>query len=364
MHKIMAVLLWGMILSGCGTTGPAGGGRDSPQGGEAAVHVLEPAAPRWVSDPYAVYDRSAWVAAVGHGSSREEAERNALTALSAFFGQSIQSDLQAVQRELRTVLDGAVADSRFTSDITEALRRSVKMESLVGVEIRDIWQDPQSRYYAMAVMEKAQAAKLYADLIAANISVIEILTSLPEEEKYSLEGMVNYNLAAAAAGALDIFGTVLSVIGSAGDVGGLKRGEEYRIAAAEILRHIPIQVRVDDDKSDRIHGAFAAALTGAGFRTGGEAGRYVLEVKTVFSEMALDSPYKWFRYEINARLIDKSDGTVLLPYSISGREGHGLLEEAEKRAVMAAEKRIQESYGEHVEAFLARLSERLSDKIF
>jgi hypothetical protein len=304
-------------------------------------------------DPYAFYNRDSWIAAVGHGASRERAERTALTALTAFFGQSIQSELQAVTASRETVLNGAAAASSQTSEIVESLRVAVNMDALVGAEIRDVWYDQQGVYYAAAVMEKAAVVKLYTALINSNIRIIDELTALPDTQKYSLDGVVNYMRAAATADASAVFINVLSTIGSAGDFGGIKKGDEYRIEAAEIIKRIPIQVRVANDRSDRVRGAFAEVLTQMGFRTGGGS-RYMLDVKTVFSEVVLDSPYKWVRYEISADLTDTGNGVVLLPYSITDRLGHTQLEEAEKRAVAGAEKEIRQSYGELFLKYLDR----------
>jgi hypothetical protein len=142
----------------------------------------------------------------------------------------------------------------------------------------------------------------------------------------------------------------------------MKSGEEYRIETAEIIKRIPIRIRVNNDRSDRIKGAFATILTGMGFRTGGNDSPYELNVKAVFSQVVLESPYKWYRYEINADLIDTKSGAVLLPYGITNRQGHTLLEEAEKRAVADAEGKILESYGNSLREYLSRLSDKKNRK--
>jgi hypothetical protein len=305
-----------------------------------------------------VYDPASFLAAVGHGSNRDAAGRNALTALTAFFGQSIQSELRSLSAYTEAVASGTIRVSSDTTEITEALRISVDMEGLAGAELRDYWYDQKGVYYATVVMEKAAAAKLYWDLSAANLRVINELTNIPEAEKYSLDGVVNYNRAAAVADASAVFLKVLSVIGSAEGFDTIKTGEEYRLQAAEIIKSIPIRVEVNNDRADRIKGAFAAVLSRMGFRTGGTNSRYLLDVKTIFSEVVLDSPYKWYRYEINAELIDTKTRAVLVPYSINNRKGHIQLEEAENRTVAHAEQTIQESFGDALGEYLTRLSEK------
>jgi hypothetical protein len=358
MYKIIPVLLIVCCLSGCVSTTPAGSSGADNYPDPAAAQKPQPSAPPWISDPYSVYDRASFVAAVGHGPSRDAAEWNALTTLTAFFGQSIRSDLQATAAYREAMVNGSIRGSSQTTEITEALRISVEMDTLVGAELRDSWYDQKSVYYALAVMEKTVTEKLYPELIASNLRIIDTATNLSEAEKYSLDGVVSYNLAASAADAAAVFVQVLSAINSDKEFGKIKSGKEYRIEAVEIIKRIPIRIRVQSDRSDRIKGAFAAVLTKMGFRTGGNDSPYELNVQAVFSRLTLESPYKWYRYEISADLIDAKSGAVLLPYGITDRAGHAQLEEAEKRAVADAEEKIMESYGNSLREYLTRLSDK------
>jgi hypothetical protein len=136
----------------------------------------------------------------------------------------------------------------------------------------------------------------------------------------------------------------------------MKKGDDYRIEAVNITKNIPISVRVDNDRSDRIRGAFASVVGGAGFRSGGNNTRYVLNVTLALSEVQLpNQPNKFARYVVDANLTDTAEGTVLLPFTINGREGHNNLPEAENRAVAAAEREIKKEYGEILSKYLSTL---------
>jgi hypothetical protein len=310
-------------------------------------------APPWGSNPYSLYPEALYLAAEGHGPSRDAAERDALVTLASRFGQSIHSDLRTLNVYTEAALDGVVK-TESAAGITEALRISVAMDTLAGAEIRDVWHDGRGLYYALAVMEKGPAVKLYAGLAASSQKIIDELTLLPEDETYSLEGAANYGLAASIADAGQVFGRVLSILGS--PAAGLPPGEEYRIRAAEIIRNIPVLVR--GEGPGRIKDAFAAALTEAGFRTGGLDSRYVLELDAGFSETFSGGRYRWCGYEISAALTDAKTGTILLPYNIEGREGHLRYEEAEKIALREAEEKIRQSYGTSLGEYLKGLSYR------
>jgi hypothetical protein len=296
------------------------------------------------------------VAASGYGAGRESAEKNALAALTAVFGQSIQAELKTLTAYSEAVLNGAVNVSGNTS-VQNAVKTSAEMDALVGAELRDVWYDGKGTYYAVAVMDRAKTAVLYRDMILSNEGLINELVVIPEGEKNSLEGVSRYQLAALIADTNRVYANVLSLAnrGAGGiDPGTLKPGDNYRLEAMNIARNIPITVRVSGDRTDRIRGAFAAALSGAGFRSGGTNSRYVLDVAVAFEEVVFPNQQnKFTRYVVSADLTDTAGEAVLLPYTINGREGHLSLAEAENRAITAAERRINESYGEALSEYLS-----------
>jgi hypothetical protein len=206
-------------------------------------------------------------------------------------------------------------------------------------------------------MEKAKASVIYSDMIRANREVIKGLTAMTGGEKYTIDGYARYQLAANIAELNSIYGNVLSLLGSGGTGIGpdkLENGTDLRLEAANITKNIPIEVRVENDRSNRIASAFSRALGRAGFRTGTGSSLYVLDVKVSFepAELPNQQQYKFVRYVVDANLTDTASGSILLPYNINGREGQLNITEAENRAVMAAEKKIGAEYENALKAYL------------
>jgi len=346
-----------------GGTGTGTGGTTTAASTPAApaaaadAGVLTGAKPAWVDgSPYAVFPEARYVAAVGYGSRRDAAERSALANLTAVFGQSVQAEIDSVTSYTEAVRNGRVTISTDTN-LTNRIVTNAAMDALLGAEIGGVWRGGEGVYYAAAVLDRAVAASLYGDLIRSNERFIAGLLDMRPAEKNSIDGYKNYLLAAATADASRLYANVLTKVGGRPDVdpGAMKDGSEYRLAAREILKTIPVAVDVTGDPSGRVAAALTAALAAEGFRGGVAVTRYAL--RGAFTLEPVDMPAqqnKFVRYALTARLVDTVTGTELLPYTANGREGHVTLPEAEERALKAAEKKIPTDFGERLRKYLER----------
>ncbi|MCL2478372.1 MAG: LPP20 family lipoprotein [Treponema sp.] len=318
------------------------------------------AKPAWVDSPDAVYSRQKYVSAVGFGADRRQAERTALANLTGVFGQSIQAELKTVSTYSEAVMSGVIQVTE-NSSVQDAITTSMEMDTLIGAQIADVWFDGKTIYYAAAVMEKEKSAVLYADLIHSNERIISSLVSMTPEEKNTLNGYSRYLLAAAIADANRVYANVLTLVGNSSGInpGTMKKGDDYRIEATDIARNIPIAVVVEGDRSNRIRNAFSRSLSAAGFRSGGNDSRYVLDANLTMTDANLPNQQNVFvRYIVDVSLVDTTDNSVLFPFSFNGREGHINKAEAEERALKAAENRIGSEYAQNFRDYLSLLLPR------
>ena len=340
---IFAALL--ILFSACAGTAPK---RNSSEG----------AKPAWVDNPEAVYSKLFYVAAVGYGSDRNLAERDALAKLTGVFGQSVQAELKTIASYSEAVKSGVIQVSE-NSSVQNAITTSAEMDTLVGAEIAGVWYDNRNLYYAAAVMEKEKTSALYADLIRSNGRIISELVNLDEADKNTLDGYSRLLLAGAIADASRVYANVLTVVGDTRGIvpSEMKNGDELRLGAAEVARNIPIGVAVTGDRGDRIRAVFTKALGAAGFRSGAADSRYMLRVSCSMTEVALPNQQnKFVRYQVSGALEDNAEGnSVLVSYDISGREGHLTVAEAEERALRAAEGKIAGEFETVLKSYLGSL---------
>ncbi|MDR1363607.1 MAG: LPP20 family lipoprotein [Spirochaetaceae bacterium] len=364
MFKVNIFLAAGLavLLGGCASaptdidaeaSAAAQAALNAMQGGESAALPSALNAPNgepaWISSPYNVYDKNAYVAAVGSGGNRAAAERGAFAALTAVFGQSVEAEFSNLTNYSEAIHNGSIAVSENNA-VREAVKTSSAMDSLIGAEITGVWQNSADKYwYAVAVLDKKKASSLYSELIRGNIRLIDEITTIPDTESNSLEAFSRYQLAATIAGANELYGNLLSVIAggtpAAANLPQIRNSAYYHLEAAKIARGIPIAVKVTGDMQNRIGNAFAVSLGRIGFKSGGNNNRYILSAEVSLTDANLSgNQFQFCRYNVDAYLIDTANGGRLAPYNISGREGHTAMSEAELRAVNAAVKKIDAEY--------------------
>ena len=344
-----------LVFSACGSS-PNSAQNNAAAGRTAAGRVR----PAWVDSVDTVYNKNLYVAAVGTGNDRPMAEKNAFAALVAIFGQSIQVDQTVSVTYQEAVKSGVTAGWSEDTAIQNTIATSSSMDALVGAEIKEAWLDSSNNtYYAAAVMEKGKSVMLYTDMIKANQEMIANLTNMNQTQKNSLEGFSRYQFAATVADINSSYENVLKVIGAAPPPG-LRKGDEYRLEAANIAKTIPVAVSVRNDRSGRIQGALSKSLADLGLSGGGGNSRYRVEAELSITEVQLaNQQNKFARYVVDASLLDTASGrTVLIPYNINGREGHLTVPEAENRALAAAERKITEEYKDIVSGYLSKFLRR------
>jgi len=310
--------------------------------------------PTWVTDVHSVFDRSRYIAAIGTGRDLRQAEMSAFGNLTAVFGQSIQVSETLTTSYHELVRSGAAAQWTETTALESAIQVEAGLDILLGAEIRERFDD-LGTWYAAAVMDRARAAQLYSEIIRANLALIEGLTAMSPAERNSIEGLVRFRAAATVADVNFSYGQVLLTIGAPAP-GVIRDGSDFRLEADTILRNITIGVTVRNDRNNRVRDSFTKIFTDQGFRSSGATPRYRLDAELLLSQVDSPNPATAFsRFEINANLIDTRTNAVLIPFNINGREGHRNLSEAENRAVIVAERRINEEYARVLSDFLSRL---------
>ena len=333
-----------LVFSGCASA--------SSSPAENSGGAFPAGAPEWVRKPNAHYPDSLYVAATGSGIAAEEAEHKARANLLRVFEIRLTDESVIADVFRQTTADG---NTSWSETVTSDRRISSSAAGiLAGCEIKESWKNERgNEYYALAVMERAKTISIYNDIIARLQRDIEEVINVPN--KNTIEGYTRYRAAAAIAKDIDTCVNILRFVGGSGSVpAGLRSENQYLADASNIIKAIPVSVSVKGDRNNRIQGAFSKALSDLGFQSGGTNSRYRVAAEVNLSE-APSAQNIFVRYEINANFIDTDGNRVLVPYNISGREGHTSLANAENRVFSAAEKTIAEGFSQALNDYFSRL---------
>jgi len=311
--------------------------------------------PNWISNPYAVYPRDLYLAAVGTAENRTEAEKRAFAALAAFFGQSIRADLNVATMYSEAVSNGLITVSEDTQ-VRDTVVTAVSLDTLIGAEIGSVWDDGRGTIYALAYIDRRRTAAVYTEIILMNQRNIDNLLAMSAAEKNTFDGYARYRLAALIAGMNEEYAGIVRLSGDSNVSFNISNPDALYLETSNIIRNISVGLKVSGDSNNRVRDAFAKALSGEGLRTQGSSTPYVLEVSVNMSEVTYPgSSFKFCGYTVSANLIERSTGSVLFPFSISGREGHSTYEAAKTRVLVVMERTIDESYPVLFREYLAAL---------
>jgi len=324
--------------------------------------------PEWFSNPYTLFDRQTYLAAVGHGNSYDAARKNAIGNLSAIFGQDLRLAQALTESFLEAVRNGDTAWANDTVIINH-IEITTTMENLMGAKIGYFMRDGQGNYFAVAVLERERAIEQYSERIRANQDIIIYLTSAVE--RYTFDGVSHYELAAVFAEMNHNYGEILRRVFGRPWPEFLPRGEVFKQRSREMRRAIPIGISVrNDDSAGRIQQAFAGAFIYHEFRPGGTNPRFKLDVDIITQSIERTPQAPEFLPElrpprrtdataiVRANFIDTNTGTYLLSESFEFTAQAGTRSEAERIVFNRAVQGTHEKFRNALANYISRLSPR------
>jgi len=314
--------------------------------------------PNWVSNPYAAFPRDRYLAAVGTAANRNDAESRAFAALAAFFSQSIRADLAVATVYSEAVSNGIITVSENTQ-VRDTVVTAASMDTLIGAEIGNVWDDGRGTIYALAYIDRARTVAVYTEIILMNQRNIDNLTAMSAAEKNTFDGYARYKLASLIAGVNAEYTNIVALAGDSNVSFNLSNADALLLETSNIIRNISVGINVIGDSNNRVRDAFARALSGEGLRTQGSNTPYVLEVSINLSEAVFPgNTNKFYSYTVSANLIERATGSVLLPFNDSSREGGASYEAAQRMVFIVIERRINERYPVLFREYLAALLPR------
>jgi hypothetical protein len=300
--------------------------------------------PFWVENPYTMYPRNDYITAVGTARNRREAEQNAFSSLAATFGQDIVSSYTSSTIYTEAITGRSVS---FTDDtkILETIYTAAKLDSLIGAEIRNVWDNGQGIIFALACMDRRKTTEIYTQLILLNQFNINNLTGMTDAEKNTFDGYSRYKIASVIAALNRQYANIISVAGGSISLLNLSDTDSLELEASNILKNITITLNVKGDNANRVQHAFTRIVNNEGLRVQAGNSPYLLEVTLTLNDINIPNNRNSFcEYVITANFIENLTGAVLLSYNESNMVSDLSYDRAANRAINMVERLINEHF--------------------
>lgn len=112
--------------------------------------------PEWIDNAKATYPGSDYLTAVGQASKRDRAGQNATANLAEIFYVDVRAETNTITEATKT--DSAIGVTMESSTLLQRNIQTKTDQALSGVQIKESWLSPSGDYYALAVLQKRQAA--------------------------------------------------------------------------------------------------------------------------------------------------------------------------------------------------------------
>ncbi len=307
--------------------------------------------PEWVDNPSALYDKESYITAVGTGKDRKSAEASAINALASIFGQSVSAETKS-SKNLAESHGAQGQNFQGRTSINQDISLHTDIKSLINAEIKLTWSAPDGTYYALALIDKYDAANYYSREIVKLHDDILDLTSTSDDDS-PLSACMNHKNAFDLAEKQNEYMSILSVLNSADAMlveDKIISSTKVKKELAQLQQKIPIHIVINTENStgdwnNKIQKTLAGKLQAYGFRTTPKESRYELVCSINMYEYKLPgNPNHMVKYTMNAVLMDNETALELAPYYVEGQTGFQTLDGAVDRAYMLLEKKVKAEY--------------------
>lgn len=296
--------------------------------------------PAWYLDATTVYPEERYLTGVGNADTLEQAQERALAALSQIFEVDISVDqtTQERYRELMTA-DGAMSEAELELTQTTSLRTA---QTLLNVQFGETAIDELGRVSVIAVIDRPETGRLYADLIARNAEQVRAYAAEAERGD-ALRRYAFLSAAGIVATSNEQLVAQLEIIDPARVPPLGYEPEQLRTARADAARAIPVAVAIDGDETGVVAATVREAFTRDGFTVTSDGGVLVTQGSLAIRPEELNPDYETVRWTL---LVDVTGpgGETIVSVELNERAS-GISEDAARAFAL---RDIEEAVGDLV----------------
>lgn len=292
--------------------------------------------PEWVTKPSANYKEALYATAVSSGKDDITAEDNARAELIRTLNQKIWAT-----ENVKTYADSKDDFSTYTADINS----SSEIKNISGLTIAEEYYAPNGTVYALAVLNRQDAADYYGKLISKNDKKIQEYLAFAKENSKDIKSCIFANKAYKLAQDNEYYTDLIAVIGSPfgadTDVSYGSTIELYKKVEA-IKKQVPVQINIAGDQKKIAESSFKKNFQKLGIISSfSDSSPYKLFAKIELQNPeSPDGKHSFCNYVYTVELISP-DKESCFSYSAYGRAGHVSDQGAINKAMLLIAKDIE-----------------------
>ncbi len=292
--------------------------------------------PEWVSKPSASYPESEYITGLGYADTRNKAENAAYKALANYIIQDISV---STTTSSQTQISGSSMNQ--SQNISQEMVSTSELSQIVGLAIKEVWFDTNKTYYALAVLNKAEASSYYADKIRANILSIEDLRTKAKQNPSTFESNKNYNEALVLAKENEEYLTLMTTI----DNTRRKLLEAQNISVQTLLveskedaKNISLAINVSGQERKNVENYIIAAFAQKGIQAQLAQNlanpQFLFDCNIEFTNLPDQGENIFVSYKFVCNLKDLASQKSIHAIYKTGRAGHVTRTQAIERALL------------------------------
>jgi len=332
-----AALLFGVLAGGVGCKSSPGTRNDT----SVAVNNSG-SAPKWMARLNDVYPEADYLAVVGEGDTRRDAESDATGALVRIFGSNIKVESEAVVRyhEMEKDSGGSYELEKSASKQVDVLAQ----HKLYNMQYSDPYIDNEGRVHVVGYLDRKKTAKIYKDKIDKNSESIAAFQRNAVKSERLITKFAFIDAAVIFAKNNELLLDQLNIIYSPVRklVSLPYKLDELNTLYSQIAEKMVFDITITNDMEGKIGNLVAGLLSEKGFsvRKGG-----VLKVTgdVKLEPLKLKNKYKNIRWYLNLQMKDES-GKAIVSYNKNQRESGVSQSAAKARAYIEMEKQIKKAF--------------------
>lgn len=300
--------------------------------------------PSWLDDPESKYPNTQYITAIGSGSSRSDAEKDAAAKLSRIFRTEVSASETMEKRYEELTKNNTTTSEDFARNTKNVTLTS--NEALINMQFGESYTDDKAKVHTIAYLNRFETAGIYEEMISTNSDQIIYYQNKTQQLKDPLDIYAYYGAAWMIAQKNDdllrqyriISPQMSSMFEVKYDNNTIKNN--YVKAA----RDITFSLNIEGDTEDRINSILKRIITGAGFQLADKGGFISVKGSLNMSptDLQRDDNTVFYRWDMSLSL-SQPDGNIILSLNPSGRAGSISLEEARARVFIDIEKKLDKT---------------------